>query len=141
MALMIKMVLSVYCFILCLSRWTNTDNALVHSCMWPTSGNSDRNSLIECYFNLGLDYSEIPSFLLLVLRIQLTRQFKKVLLSKWLCRRKITASLGFLSSPQSKIEVTFSRRIMLRIPWCKRNTCIRRHYQCSIHVKGIKWNR
>ena len=38
----------------------------INSCMWPTSGKSDRNSLIECYFNLGLDYSEIPSFLLLV---------------------------------------------------------------------------
>ena len=99
-------------------------------------------SLIECYFNLGLDYSEILSFLLLLVHgIHLTHQFKKVLLSKWLCRRKITASLGFLSSPQSKIEVTFNRRITVRIPWCKRNTCIRTHYQCSFHVKGIKWNR
>ena len=49
--------------------------------------------------------------------IQLTRQLKKVLFSKGLCRRKITASLGFLSSPQSKIEVTFNRRIYtVRIP-------------------------
>ena len=31
-----------------------------------TPGNSDRNSLIECYFNLVLDYAETLSFLLLV---------------------------------------------------------------------------
>jgi len=31
-----------------------------------TPGNSDRNSLVECYFILGLDYSEIRNFLLLV---------------------------------------------------------------------------
>ena len=55
-----------------------------------TSGNSDRNSLIECYFNLGLDHSEILSFLLLVHGIQLSiRQLKRVLFSKGFRRRRI----------------------------------------------------
>ena len=50
-----------------------------------TPGNSDRNSLIECYFNLGLDYSEIIDVLLLVHGIRLSvRQFKRVLSSKGL---------------------------------------------------------
>ena len=54
-----------------------------------TPGNSDRNSLIECYFNLGLDYSEIINFLLLVHGIRLSvRQLKRVLFSKGLCRRR-----------------------------------------------------
>ena len=54
-----------------------------------TSGNSDRNSLIECYFNLGLDYSEILSFVLLVHGIQLSiRRLKRVLFSKGLRRRR-----------------------------------------------------
>ena len=53
-----------------------------------TPGNSDRNSLIDCYFNLGLDYSEIFNFLLLVHGIRLrVRQVKRVLFSKGLCRR------------------------------------------------------
>ena len=142
MTLMIKMGLSVFCFILCLSRWTSTETpSYIPACDLHQGIQTVIQSLIECYFNLGLDYSEIPSFLLLILRIQLTCQLKKVLLSKWLCRRKITASLGFLSSPQSKIEVTFNRRITVKIPWFHRNTCVQRHYQCSLHVKGTKWNR
>ena len=47
-----------------------------------TSGNSDPNSLIECYFNLGLDYSEIPSFLLLVHGIDLVTVFDAILTSR-----------------------------------------------------------
>ena len=47
-ALMIKMVLSVFCFILCLSRGTNIMSPYIP----VTSGNCDRNSSIECYFNL-----------------------------------------------------------------------------------------
>ena len=85
MALMSKMVLSLLCFILCLSRGTS----IMPSYIPVTSGNSDRNSLIECYFNLGLDYSEILSFLLLVHGIQLSiRQLKRVLFSKGLRRRR-----------------------------------------------------
>ena len=54
-----------------------------------TPGNSDRNSLIERYFSLGLDYSEILNFLLLVHGIRLSvRQLKRVLFSKGLCRRR-----------------------------------------------------
>lgn len=54
-----------------------------------TPGNSYHNSLIECYFSLGLDYSEILNFLLLVHGIQLSvRQLKRVLFSKGLCRRR-----------------------------------------------------
>ena len=54
-----------------------------------TPGNSDCNSLIECYFNLGLDYSEIINFLLLVHGIPLSvHQLQRVLFSKGLCRRK-----------------------------------------------------
>ena len=37
-----------------------------------TPGNSDRNSLIECYFSLRLGYSEILNFLLLVHGIRLS---------------------------------------------------------------------
>ena len=47
-ALMIKMVLSVFCFILCLSRGTS----IMPPYIPVTSGNCDCNSAIECYFNL-----------------------------------------------------------------------------------------
>ena len=47
-ALMIKMVLSVFCFILCLSRGTNIMSPYIP----VTSGNCNRNSSIECYFNV-----------------------------------------------------------------------------------------
>ena len=55
-----------------------------------TSGNSDHNYLIECYFNTSnLEYQEILRFLLLVHEIQLSiRQLKRVLFSKGLCRRR-----------------------------------------------------
>ena len=47
-ALMIKMVLSVFCFTLCLSCGTS----IMPPYIPVTSGNCDRNSSIECYFNL-----------------------------------------------------------------------------------------
>ena len=47
-ALMIKMVLSVFCFILCLSRGTG----IMPPYIPVTSGNCDRNSSTECYLNL-----------------------------------------------------------------------------------------
>ena len=47
-AFMIKMVLSVFCFILCLSCGTS----IMPPYIPVTSGNCDRNSSIECYFNL-----------------------------------------------------------------------------------------
>ena len=55
-----------------------------------TSGNSDRNSLIECYFNTSnLEYYEILRLLLLVDGIRLSIcQLKRVLFSKGLCRRR-----------------------------------------------------
>ena len=45
---MIKMVLSVFCFILCLSSVTS----IMRPYIPVTLGNCDRNSSIECYFNL-----------------------------------------------------------------------------------------
>ena len=54
-----------------------------------TSGSFDRDSLIECYFSLGLSYSEILSFLLLVHGIRISiRQLKRILCSKGLRRRR-----------------------------------------------------
>ena len=54
------------------------------------SGKSDRNTLIECYFNtLNLEYQEILRFFLLVHGIQFSiRQLKRVLCSEGLCRRR-----------------------------------------------------
>ena len=75
-----------FCFILCPSRGTS----IMISYFPVTSGNSDRNSLIECYFNTSnLEYEEIAHFLLLVHGIQLSiRHLKRVLFSKRLCRRR-----------------------------------------------------
>ena len=54
-----------------------------------TSTKSDRSCLIERNFNLGLNSSEILSFLLLVHGVRLSiRQIKRVLFSMGLCRRK-----------------------------------------------------
>ena len=54
-----------------------------------TSGSFDRDSLIECYFSLGLSYSEILSFLLLFHGIRISiRQLKRILFSKGLRRRR-----------------------------------------------------
>ncbi|CAH3132179.1 unnamed protein product, partial [Pocillopora meandrina] len=54
-----------------------------------TSTNSDRSCLIERNFNLGLNSSEILSFLLLAHGVRPSiRQLKRVLFSMGLCRRK-----------------------------------------------------
>ena len=81
----VRLPFRLFCFLLCLTRCTSVMPGYIP----VTPGNSDRNSLIECYFNLGLDYSEIINFLLLVHGIRLSvRQLKRVLFSKGLCRRK-----------------------------------------------------
>ena len=68
-----------------------------------TPGNSDRISLIECYFNLELDYSEIINFLLLVHGIRLSvRQLKRVLFSKGLCRRRNHSNIEDVNSNSFK---------------------------------------
>lgn len=48
---------------------------------------NDRDSMIEAYFNLGLDHTEIIAFLGLVHGILSVRQLKRVLQSKGLRRR------------------------------------------------------
>ena len=54
------------------------------------NGNHERNYLIEQYFHLGLNYSEIISFLLLRHGVRLSlRQLKRILRSRGLRRRKI----------------------------------------------------
>ena len=65
-----------------------------------TSGNSDHNYLIECYFNTSnLEYLEILLFLLLVHGIQLSIcQLKRYFFQKGYVGEEIIASLGFLSS-------------------------------------------
>ena len=81
----VRLPFRLFCFLLCLTRCTSVMPGYIP----VTPGNSDRNSLIECYFNLGLDYSEIINFLLLVHGIRLSvRQLKRVLFSKGSCRRK-----------------------------------------------------
>ena len=80
-----KMVLSAVWLILCLP----SGMSIMPSYIPVSSENSDRNYLIECYFKLGLDYSEILSFLLLSHGIRLSlRQLKRVLFSRGLRRRK-----------------------------------------------------
>ena len=54
------------------------------------NGNHERNYLIEQYFHLGLNYSEIISFLLLRHGVRLSlHQLKRILRSRGLRRRKI----------------------------------------------------
>ena len=85
MAVVMKMVLSAVWLILCLP----SGMSIMPSYIPVSSENSDRNYLIECYFKLGLDYSEILSFLLLSHGIRLSlRQLKRVLFSRGLRRRK-----------------------------------------------------
>jgi len=57
-----------------------------------TPGNSDRNSWVECYFSLGLDYSEIRNFLLLEymerLSVRQLMSLCSLCLCLCLCRRR-----------------------------------------------------
>ncbi|KAK2548520.1 hypothetical protein P5673_031305 [Acropora cervicornis] len=68
----------------------------VHAVLPPrvdTLTRLDRNSLIEHYFHLGFDYSEILGFLLLCHRIQISlRQLKRILSSNGLFRRRAYSS-------------------------------------------------
>ena len=68
-----------------------------------TPGNSDRNSLIECYFNLGLDYAEMYGIHIMPLPDPLN---------------KLTNAWGYLCVVQSKIEITFHQGIAIRNSWC-----------------------
>ena len=79
----VRLPFCLFCFLLCLCTTT------IPGYIPVAPGNSDRNSLIECYFKLRLDYSEIINFLLLVHGIRLSiRQLKRVLFSKGLCLRR-----------------------------------------------------
>ena len=62
MAATIKVVLSLFCFIL----WLSSGEGMMPSYLPVTSTNSDRNCPIERYFSLGLYYLDILSFLLLI---------------------------------------------------------------------------
>ncbi|XP_074606429.1 uncharacterized protein LOC141859469 [Acropora palmata] len=68
----------------------------VHAVLPPcvdTLTRLDRNSLIEHYFHLGFDYSEILGFLLLCHGIQISlRQLKRILSSNGLFRRRAYSS-------------------------------------------------
>ena len=69
-------------------------SAIMPSYIPVTSGSFDCDSLIECYFSLGLSYSEIRSFLLLVHGIRISiRQLKRILCSKGLRRRRNRSEL------------------------------------------------
>ena len=58
------------------------------------NGNHERNDLIEQYFHLGLNYSELMSFLLLRHGVRLSlRQLKRILRSRELRRRKIQSRI------------------------------------------------
>ena len=58
-------------------------------------GNQERNSLIEEYFHLGFNYSEMLSFLLLYHGVRLSlRQLKRILRSRGLRRRKIQSGIN-----------------------------------------------
>ena len=64
-------------------------SAIMPSYIPVTSGSFDRDSLIEWYFSLGLSYSEILSFLLLVHGIPISiRPLKRILCSKGLRWRR-----------------------------------------------------
>lgn len=69
-----------------------THRGVVHGVLPPhinTLTHLDRNSLIEHYFHLGFDYSEILGFLLLCHGIQISlRQLKRILSAKGLYRRR-----------------------------------------------------
>ena len=58
------------------------------------NGNHEQNYLIEEYFHLGLNYSEIMSFLLLRHDVRLSlRQLKRILKSRGLRQRKIQSRI------------------------------------------------
>ena len=58
-------------------------------------GNQERNSLIEEYFHLGFNYSEMLSFLLLYHGVRLSlRQLERILRSRGLRRRKIQSGIN-----------------------------------------------
>ena len=58
-------------------------------------GNQERNSLIEEYFRLGFNYSEMLSFLLLYHGVRLSlRQLERILRSRGLRRRKILSGIN-----------------------------------------------
>jgi len=65
------------------------DSVLPYIPALVTNRNYDRDQLVEQYFNLGLNYSEILAFLCVIHGIQLSlRQLKRLLFKKRLTRRK-----------------------------------------------------
>ena len=75
-----------------------------------SEANDDRNTLIEKYFKLGYQYSEILAFLSALHGIQLSlRQLKRILRTKRLRRRKDHASVEIVADTiQQELEGTGS---------------------------------
>ena len=86
-----------------------THHAVVHGVLPPhvnTLTHLDRNSLIEHYFHLGFDYSEILGFLLLCHGIQISlRQLKRILSAKGLYRRRAySSSVDVITAVERELE-------------------------------------